>query len=136
MADGTTVLLLLNRADNATRDITAPFADCLMHGSAGSRIAVAPPCPSPPESVLANRSRVFVFTRLLDWVKTHIEEAMPSFRFVSISDCWLSGGGCVERHIIRDAQRELHRQCGATTRLCLCTPEAGGSVGGGSAPLR
>ena len=59
MADGTTVLLLLNRADNATRDITAPFADCLMHGSAGSRIAVdTPPFPSAAtEPVLANYHR-------------------------------------------------------------------------------
>ena len=39
MADGSTVLLLLNRADKASRDITAPFAQCVMHGST-SRVAI------------------------------------------------------------------------------------------------
>ena len=39
MADGSTVLLLLNRADKAPRDITAPFAQCVMHGST-SRVAI------------------------------------------------------------------------------------------------
>jgi hypothetical protein len=40
MADGSTVLLLLNRADNTTHDITAPFSACIMHGSPDSSVSV------------------------------------------------------------------------------------------------
>ena len=40
MADGATVLLLLNRADKTAHDITAPFSACIMHGNPNSDVSV------------------------------------------------------------------------------------------------